>query len=275
MIKITKASGEVVPFDPEKLRHSLTRIGTDQILIDQVVAEVTKQLTPNMKTRQIYQIAFRLLRKKSHALAGKYHLKRAIMHLGESGYPFEKYCAALLKYKNYQTSNNLIIQGHCVKHEVDIIAKQNNKTCYIECKYHHRQGIKCDVTIALYVKARFLDIAKKNQDNTSEKIEGWLITNTRFTTDAMQYGNCAELHLIGWDYPAAGNLKEIIEASGLYPITCTTSLTKAEMTRLIENNFILCKDIYEKPQILDQLRIPLHRKQTILKECQILCRGQD
>ncbi|MDR3492120.1 MAG: restriction endonuclease [Gammaproteobacteria bacterium] len=271
MIDITKASGAIVPFEPDKLRKSLKRVGTEDNLINEIINEVMNVLVPGMSTRTIYQIAFRLLKKKSQTSAAKFHLKRAIMHLGVSGYPFEKYVSELMQCMGYKTITNIIIKGHCVNHEVDIIAKKDNTEIIVECKYHHRPGLKCDVTIALYFKARFIDIEQASEHTTEIKREGWLVTNTRFTSDAMQYGRCANLHLISWDYPERGSLQQIIDTAKLYPITCITNFTKAETNQLLDNNIILCKTIRDNPQLLDPLRIPSARKNAILQQCKQLC----
>lgn len=37
MINVTKASGEVVPFDAEKIWHSPRRVKTDPVLIERIV----------------------------------------------------------------------------------------------------------------------------------------------------------------------------------------------------------------------------------------------
>lgn len=271
MINIIKASGEKVPFEPEKLRRSLLRVGAYEELINQILDEVVNYLHDGMSTREIYRIAFRLLHKKSRTLAAKYHLKRAIMRLGVTGYPFEKYFAEILRHQRFEVQNNQIIKGHCVNHEVDIVAKKNNKHIYIECKYHNFQGNKCTVKIPLYVKARFIDIIEKQQNMTAENFEMWLVTNTRFTSDALQYGNCAGLHLVSWDYPQNNSLKEQIEISGLYPITCITQFTKMELSRLFSNNIVLCKSIRDDPNILDQLRISAEKKSSIMNQCKALC----
>lgn len=271
MINIIKASGEKVPFEPEKLRRSLLRVGTYEELINQILDEVVNYLHDGMSTREIYRIAFRLLHKKSRTLAAKYHLKRAIMRLGVTGYPFEKYFAEILHHQGFQVQNNQIIKGHCVNHEVDIVANKNNKHIYIECKYHNFQGNKCTVKIPLYVKARFIDIIEKQQNMAAENFEMWLVTNTRFTSDALQYGNCAGLHLVSWDYPQNNNLKEQIEISGLYPITCITQFTKMELSKLFSNNIVLCKSIRDDPHILDQLRISAEKKSSIMNQCKALC----
>jgi hypothetical protein len=268
MAEITKASGIRVPFEQEKLRRSLNRVGTDEKLTQQIIDQVMKSLSPGMSTQAIYQIAFKLLRKQSRSTAAKYHLKNAIMHLGVSGYPFEKYFAELLRYQGFQVQNNLFINGYCVSHEVDVVGEKDNKQIFVECKYHHRPGLKCDVTISLYFKARFLDISQGHPDSLNA--EGWLVTNTRFSTDAIQYGRCAGLRLIAWDYPDKDSLKDMIENAGLYPITCITNLTKNEQMELIGNNIILCKSLYNDPKILDQLRISPIRKLSIMEQCEKL-----
>lgn len=271
MIEIVKASGVRAPFDSEKLRASLRRVGAEENIINQIVDEVKKRLVSGMSTHRIYRIAFQLLRKKSRDSAAKYHLKRAIMNLGETGFAFEKYFAVLLQYKGYKTRNNQIVNGYCISHEVDIIANQDNREIIIECKYHHRQGLSTDVTIALYFKARFMDVVQGYKNPDEKQFEGWLVTNLRFTTEAMKYGRCAKLNLVAWDYPEKGSLKKLIEESGLYPVTCITNLTKAEILQLVAKNIILCRTIHENPKLLDSLNIPSARKLTVLQQCQKLC----
>lgn len=271
MTLITKASGDKSLFDPDRLARSLKRVGTDENLIQKIVDEVTQSLTEGMTTHEIYRIAFHILRKKSKMTAAKYHLKRAIMQLGISGYPFEKFVAEIIKHQGYQVKNNEIIKGFCVNHEVDIVAKRNELTQFIECKYHNRPGIKCDVKISLYFKARFDDIEKNLKKRKGEQLQGWLVTNTRFTNDAMQYGRCAGLHLMGWDYPEHGNLKEKIEVSGLYPITCITNFTQAEIAQLFDKNIFLCKTISDNPALLQKLNIPKLRLSRIIEQCHHLC----
>jgi len=78
--------------------------------------------------------------------------------LGSTGYPFEKYIAQLLRYQGYIANNNQIIKGFCVSHEVDVTAEKKEKLIFVECKYHNKLGIRCDVKISLYFKARFMDI---------------------------------------------------------------------------------------------------------------------
>ena len=47
-------------------------------------------------------------------------LKQAIMELGPSGFPFEQFVAELLKCRGYQIKVGVIVEGHCVNHEIDV-----------------------------------------------------------------------------------------------------------------------------------------------------------
>ncbi|KYG79307.1 ATPase [Roseivirga seohaensis] len=271
---ITKASGEKAPFSPAKLKLSLERAGAGSSMIDRIVSEIEAQLFEGMSTKKIYSQAFSMLRKHSKPAAGRYKIKQAILELGPTGYPFEKFVGEILKHQGYRTKVGVIIQGHCVSHEIDVEAQKDNRHFMVECKFHNRQGYKCDVKIPLYIKSRFEDVKKqweKRKDHTNKFHEGWVVTNTRFTEDAIQYGKCSGLKLIGWDYPQQGSIRDRINLSGLHPVTCLTSLTKAEKQKLIDKMIVLCKELCEKPKVLEEIGISRTRIKKIIKEGEEIC----
>ncbi len=92
-INIVKHSGDVVPFDAKKLINSLRRAKANEELIQQIVEEVNASLYDGMTTKQIYKMAFKMLKGKSSVSASRYKLKKAIMELGPTGFPFEKFVA--------------------------------------------------------------------------------------------------------------------------------------------------------------------------------------
>jgi hypothetical protein len=266
-IFITKRNGEKVPFDVQKLIDSLDRSGVAEDEIERIINEVGQNLVDGMSTRKVYQMAYAILRKKSQRAAGKYRLKKAIFELGPSGYPFEQFVGELLKNQGYQVEVGKIVQGHCVQHEVDVIAEKDKQKFMIECKFHQQPHRKSDVKVSLYIHSRFLDIEKQWKKNEEEHLnfhQGWIVTNTRFTDDAMQFGKCAGLQLISWDYPSSGSLRQRIDLSGLHPVTALQSLTKKEKQALLETNKVLCRDITKD----DLLTIGIKEKRInkILKE---------
>lgn len=272
-MKVIKASGEKVFFEPGKIIRSLERAGASREVIQEVLFETKKQLFDKIPTKEIYRVVFKNLKKLNRCTACKYHLKNAIMELGPAGFPFEKFIATLFEAEGYHTITDQTVKGRCVKHEVDIIADKDNKYLMIECKFHSDAGNICHVKNALYVYARFLDLEKIFLDkhaHAQKFDQGWLVTNTRFSTDAEKYGKCVGIGLLSWNYPKGDGLREIIDRKGLYPVTCLTSLSKNEKQTLLNNKIILCQTIYESPSALNSIKLSRIRKKKVLQEAEII-----
>ncbi len=273
-IIVTKVSGKQDVFDVAKLRNSLERSGANDKVIQQIVDEISAILYNGITTKEIYNKAFSLLRKTSKSTAARYKLKKAIMELGPTGYPFEKFVGEILKYQGFNVEVGKIVEGHCVNHEVDVVAEKDTKQYMVECKFHGDQSRNCDVKVSLYIHSRFIDIEKKWKEKSMDEVkfhQGWIFTNTKFSSDAIKYGNCVGLMLVGWDYPKVGSLKERIDLSGLHPVTCLTTLTKYEKRRLIAKQKVLCKDICLQPEVLSAINVSNTRQQNVLKEASELC----
>ena len=269
--EIIKSTGISAPFSLEKLQRSLRRSGADKKLIGTIVKQVSDELYDGISTREIYNRAFALLKKDKSVFASKYKLKKAIYELGPTGFPFEKFIAAILTYSGYGTTTNVIIQGNCVEHEVDVIANKDEVKLFIECKFHSDSGKKCNVKVPLYIHSRFRDIAGHPNQKEFDIGNGWVVTNTRFTQDAIAYGKCAGLYLLSWDYPKKDSLRERIDRLGLYPITVSTILSGREKQFLLSRDIVLCRQLHKDSFFLDHLGISEVRKQKILKEVGDLC----
>ncbi|MCL5128261.1 ATP cone domain-containing protein [Algibacter sp. L4_22] len=273
-IDIIKSSGEKVKFSIEKLRTSLRRIGADEQTVNQTINRVRDELYQGISTKEIYNRAFALLKKKDSHLASKYKLKKAIYELGPTGFPFERFISAILEYSGYKTEVGTILQGLCVTHEIDIIAHKNNESTVVECKFHNEEGLNCNVKIPLYINSRYNDVRANwdaNSKNKTELTNGWVVTNTRFTEDAIKYGNCVNLYLLSWDYPKNEGLKDRIDRLGLYPITVSTLLTNREKQFLLSRDVVLCRELIGDAFYLDHLGISEIRKEKIMKEIKMLC----
>jgi hypothetical protein len=273
-ILVTKASGEMTPFHERKLRASLMRSGADDNQINEVLSEISSQLHHGISTKKIYRMAFNLLKNSSKSFAARYHLKQAIMELGPSGYPFEKFVGEILSQQGYAVQIGQLVRGKCVTHEVDAIALTDHEHFMIECKYHNRRGTICDVKIPLYIQSRFKDVESewlKIPGHEHRAHQGWVVTNTKFSGDAIQYGNCVGLKLLGWDYPAKGSLKDLIDEFGLYPITCLTTLTRAEKQQLLDRKIVLCREICSDSKLLSSLGMNEIKIKKVMNEGQDLC----
>lgn len=273
-IDIIKSSGEKAKFSLDKLRKSLKYSGADHNAVEAIVDKVKDELYEGITTNEIYNRAFALLKKHKSVFASKYKLKKAIYELGPTGFPFERFIAAILEYSGYATKVGAIMNGSCVTHEIDVFAEKNGTVTIIECKFHSEEGRNCNVKIPLYIHSRYNDVkahweTKKNE--TKLLNTGWVVTNTRFTTDAIKYGKCVGLFLLSWDFPQKDGLKDRIDRLGLYPITVSTLLSNREKQFLLSRNVVLCRQLWQDKFFLDHLGISHNRKEKILNEIKQLC----
>ena len=272
-LTIVKASGEREPFSEAKLRNSLERAGTPPDLVELTVSHVRGELRDDMKTADIYRRAFGFLRKHGRLSASRYSLKKAIMSLGPTGYPFEKLVGAVLRASGFSVEIGQHIRGYCVSHEVDVVAQKGERRIIVESKYHNKPGYKTDVKVALYVKARFDDIRKRIQevDGGNGLSETWLITNTRLSLDAIRYCECTGIKAIGWDYPQNEGLQNLIETAGLHPLTSLTSLTSSQKKQLLRQGAVMCHDLTEDGRLLESIGLMGIKATRVLHEIADLC----
>ncbi len=266
---ITKINGEKEEFDRTKLIGSLRRAGVGEDLISDIVMHIEAELSSAMTTRDIYSHAYTLLAKKEKKAAAKYSMRRAVLDLGPSGFPFEQLVANIYKAKGYSVSTDGYVKGHCAEHEIDIIAHNEDELIMLEAKFHNQDGVKSDLKVALYVKARFDDLSNADFSfgGINRKLtKGILITNTKFTHTAVEYAKCAGLNIIGWNYPHEYNLQDMIQESGLHPITCLNNLSKKDKSLLLEKNIVLLKELLENRKELATIGVDREKQKHVIDE---------
>jgi len=269
-IIITKADGEREQFNPAKLEHSLELAGASSTARARITARIVRDLRPGMMTEDIYHNAFEELKRiEELPVAARYSIKRAVFALGPSGFPFEQFLAEILRAHGWRAQTGVFLMGRCAPHEVDVVAEKQGTRVGIEAKFHNDPGGKTDIKDVLYVKARYDDI-RATAEKSSHVDEGWLVTNTRFTRNAIRYAQCSNLTLIGWDYPRARGLFSMIEEAKVHPITALTTLTEGEKHHLLDRKIVLCKSI-ATPHLLEEYGVKPHRIAEVVNEAKLLC----
>ena len=263
-------------FSFEKLKHSLQSAGASKKLVASIVMGIELYVYDGILSSTIYKKAFALLKKHNRTSASRYSLKRALTDLGPTGFPFERLVGALLKEKGYTTQVSVILNGACVTHEIDVLAEKDGNMYAIECKFHSDTKATSNVKVPLYINSRFLDIQEQwntNPNNKTHLKQGWLVTNTRFTLDAINYAKCVGLTLLSWNYPENNGLKANIDTLALYPITTLTTLTKREKHQLLKKNIVLVKELANANEPMKSIGISEVRIQKVLTEVQKLCQN--
>lgn len=267
---IRKADGEEERFDAGKLERSLELAGASSIARAKVTAQIMHELHAGMTTEQIYHRAFQILKKEERVpVAARYSIKRAVFELGPSGFPFEQFLAEVLRAHGWAVRTGVTLQGRCVTHEVDVLAERRGKRIGIEAKFHNDDSGKTDVKDAMYVKARYDDL--RAAPLASMRVdEGWLVTNTQFTRNAIRYAQCSGLTLLGWDHPHRRGLFSMIEEARVHPLTCLTMLSEGEKRRMLEQKVVLCRSI-QTPHLLREFGVKPDKIPHVLEEASQLC----
>ena len=143
----------------------------------------------------------------------------------------------------------------------------------MECKYHNRPDKISDVKVSLYIRSRMTDIIekrKKNPEFDGLAFEGWVVTNTRFSSDAIDYGTCSGLKMLSWDFPENNALKDLIERFHMFPVTSLAHLTQKQKIELTDKGIVLCRQLYQQKNVLDEMNITNSVKRKIIAELESL-----
>jgi len=141
---------------------------------------------------------------------------------------------------------------------------------------YYTPGIYTGLREALYTYARFLDLKNGERKGLCQKFEQpWLICNTRFSEDAVQYSKCVGLNLVGWDYPNGKGLRDLMEKKKIYPITMMRKLDRESKEKLALSGLVLISDLI-KISIKDLnkiTKIPVRKLKTLVAEAKMITYG--
>lgn len=264
---VTKATGEKEDFNQEKLCSSIIAAGARKDWAEGVCELVREDIKPSVDTNYIYRRALSHLVKKDIDIAVRYSLRRGLERLGPSGFLFEQYIEALFQAHGYETKRNQMIQGACVDHEIDVLLEEKNKKTLIEVKYRNEPGTKTHLDTVMYSDARRMDI-QSYQKKKGIQYDVWLVTNTKFTDKAIQYGECKnQMKLLGWDYPKNKNLEDLIVEKKVFPVTTLPYITNHILNQFAEAEIILISDLipYSEDDLVKKFNMTEKRAKSIMK----------
>lgn len=241
---VIKRSGEREEFNESKVRAAILRSGATAQEAEEILQRLKSELYDGITTEVIYRHVHQMLQGRKST---KFGLKKALLRLGPEGENFERFMARVYEAEGYRTTLRSSIQGKCVQHEVDIILENDRERVMVECKFHNALGTKSNIQCTLYTYARFLDL------RTVHKLDHpILVTNTKFSNDAMQYADCVGMELLGWRYPEGAGLEQLVEKHSLYPITIL-EMSRSDLGTLLSKHFLLASDVLNRKEELDRL----------------------
>lgn len=268
-MKVIKASGMEEKFSSGKIYNTIIEAGGSGKLARNIISVVKNAYHESMTTQEILEIVLREL-KDFPDIRARYDLKRAIMSLGPSGFPFEQFFGDLLNHYGYETSVGNFIKGKIITHEVDIIAKEKNlgKSFMVECKYHNEPGTSTNLHPAMYTYARFLDLNEKERPDMP-----WLVTNTKCTKDAKGYAKGVGLKITGWNFPKEKSLQKLVKEKKLYPITIIKSISHKTKEKLFQARIMIAKNLlnFSVEDLMKRTELSEREIHKILEEVREIC----
>jgi hypothetical protein len=244
--KIVKKTGQKELFLPEKLCDSIIKVGASDELAQQVCSIVSESVRSGVSTDKIFTTTRKYLKDFDPKIAALYALERGLSALGPSGFIFEQYVAALFQEMNYDVQTNVYMEGEGVTHEIDVLAEKGNTVFVIEAKYRNEYQTKTHINQVMYADARLQDVKRQAvKKGDMREYYMWVVTNTRFTDNAINYVEYRDIQLMGWDYPKYINLKKIVSDRKLYPVTILPSITHKALKGLAADGIILVKSLCE------------------------------
>jgi len=271
-MQVIKSTGALERFDHKKIYNTIRAAGGSKKLASLAVKEVKRKFKKNSSSEEILKFLVGYL-KQEPGVSQRYNLKRAIMALGPTGFPFERFFARVLKYHGYKTTVDNKLKGKRIIQEVDIVATDTEKDIkwMIECKFHNLDGTITKLHPALYTYARFLDLKRYNFDFP------WLVTNTKCSKDAIEYSKGVNLKTTSWNYPREESLQVLVEKKQAYPITILTSVTNEEINKFYDANLVVTKDllIEDLRELSRRVKIDEKRLVKIIEEVKDICEEEE
>lgn len=249
-VLVTKADGSKQGFNKAKIVRTCLRMGATQTVAESIADEIENRLYTGIETKKILQMIFRLLRKHKPVFKHQIDLRKALSLINPAP-EFEQFVQFLLREHGYEVSPNRIIRGRCVEHEIDAIAKKNNKTYIVEVKHHYKYHTPTNLDVSRISRAVFEDLTEGYELGLNDlKIDySMIVCNTKLSEHARRYADCRGIKHIGWNSPKRQPLQSMIEEKKLYPITFLRGLNVETRNKLTSNGIILMKQLTKKNPI--------------------------
>lgn len=269
MAFVTKFDGRKQPFQKDKVVRTCLRMHATPDQARAVANKIDSKIYDGISTKKILQMIFSYLKEFKPAIKHEIDLREAIALLRPKP-DFEQFVAMLMREYGYYVETNQIIQGNCVDHEIDAIAKKDSEIVYVEVKHHLQHHTYTGVDVFLETKARFDDL-REGYKTGSHKInfnKALVVCNTKISEHARRYSKCADIEHIGWRYPPEHGLEQMIEEKRLYPITLLRGLDSVSEAKLGDAGIILLKQLVETDmeELWKRTRIPRETLKVFVKK---------
>jgi len=246
MIHVTKADGTKQPFDKQKIINTCLALQATPQQAQSIADKIEARVYEGIPTRKILQMIFRYMKKYRPEIGYQIDLKQALSML-RSRPDFEIFIGKIFEAMGYEVKTNLILQGKCIEHEIDIVAKKKDETVLIEVKHHANPHTRSGLDVFLQLNSTLEDLREgyKEGKNDLKFDRAILVCNTKISEHARKYALCRGLEFICWKFPKEWSLERIIEGYKLYPITFLKEVRREEAYKLADAGIVMINQLLD------------------------------
>ncbi len=244
VIYVTKADGTKQPFDRRKIVKTCLKLGASNRIANIVANEVEKKVYDGIPTKKLLRLVYTQLSNYMPEIRRFMDLREALSLLPPKP-GFEIFVQRLFQEMGYKTEHGRIVEGLCSEHEIDVIAKKDDKIYLIEVKHHisFHTMIGMDVLLQLNSTLQDLREAYYKEKNRIYFDKAILVSNSKFSAHAKKYAKCRGIDIMGWNSPEGRGIEYYIEKFKVKPITILKGLNEKEIEKLSEVGIVTIKDL--------------------------------
>jgi hypothetical protein len=270
---VIKANGSRQLFSKEKVIKTCLRMGATRNVAYEIAEKIEKRLYDGIPSKIILRMIFRFMYKYKPAVSNLFDLKRGLSLMIPKP-EFEMFVQVLLSHNGFEVKHNQILKGRCVEHEVDAIAEKNGVTYFVEAKHHSNYHSLTGLDESRIARAVLEDVTEGFAlGRTDLKIDqAMIVTNTRYSKHAMQYGHCRKIQQIGWSLPENLGLQNMISNKKVYPLSCLRTLKVKDRIRLVESGIVLIQQLLNENlhELANRTGIPQDELREIIEKTKFI-----
>ena len=246
MIRVRKADGRLEPYDRSKVVRTALHLGLDPGEAETVADEVSRRVYDGIPTSKVLSIIHELARKSRPELEHIGDLREAISKM-RSKPDFEEYIRLVLKAIGYLVEPGRVLEGRCVSHEIDGIAFMGDEVLVVEVKHHVNPHTYTGLDTVLQLWAALEDLQEGYRLGLHHYAfsSAILACNTKISLHAERYARCKGIKYMGWKYPRAFALGDIVAKHRLYPITMLRFLSEEQVASLGNQGIVTLSQLVE------------------------------
>jgi hypothetical protein len=258
---VTKADGSRQFFDREKVVRTCLRMGASRQMAYEVAGKVERRLYDGIPTAKVLQLVFFFMRRQQPRVSYPYDLRKG-MSLMSPKPEFEEFIQLLLSNNGFEVDPNKILVGNCGEHEVDAVARKDGVTYFVEAKHHFNYHALTGLDESRIARAILEDVTEAYESGKiSQRFDrAMIITNTKYSEHAVNYGSCRNILQIGWNTPVDLSVQHMIETTNLYPLSCLKDLKRDARAQLASSGIVVMK------QLINEDLVTLSRKTGVPKQ---------